>query len=94
MGRGPGMTVLARASRNLAVGSKVGQELHDSQSRETVKYNHESRKIRNQELLCWRRPAAIYPTDRPSEVIRPESGNCKVSRNALKPLRNSMQPIP
>jgi hypothetical protein len=32
--------------------------------RETVEYGHESRGNRNQEWLCWRVPAAIYPTDR------------------------------
>jgi hypothetical protein len=39
-------------------------EMHDSQSRERVKYGHEFSETRNQERLCWRGPAAIYPTDR------------------------------
>jgi hypothetical protein len=34
----------------------------DSQSRQRVKYVHESRGTRNQESLCWRGPAAIYRT--------------------------------
>jgi hypothetical protein len=29
------------------------ERLHDSQSRETVKYGHESRGTPNQESLCW-----------------------------------------
>jgi hypothetical protein len=36
------------------------------------KYNHESRGTRNQDWLCWRGPAAIYPTDRIQWVgVRP-----------------------
>jgi hypothetical protein len=35
---------------------------HDSQSRERVKYGHESRVTRNQEWLCWWGPTAIYLT--------------------------------
>jgi hypothetical protein len=73
---GPRMTVLARTNRNLAVSNKVSQELHDSHSHKTVKYGNESREIRNQEWLCWWRPAATYPTARPSEVRGPEDGNC------------------
>jgi hypothetical protein len=40
------------------------RELHDSQSRKRVKYVHETRRAGNQEWLCWRRPLAIYPTNR------------------------------
>jgi hypothetical protein len=40
----------------------AGGLLHHSQSRETIKYGHESCGTRNQERLCWRGPAAIYPT--------------------------------
>jgi hypothetical protein len=36
--------------------------MKDSESRETVKYGHESRWTRKQEWLCWRGPAAINPT--------------------------------
>jgi hypothetical protein len=43
---------------------KWEMELHDSQRRGRVKYVHESCGTRNQELLYWRRPAAIYLTDR------------------------------
>jgi hypothetical protein len=35
-------------------------EFHDSQSHETVKYGRESRGIRNEERLRWRRPATVY----------------------------------
>jgi hypothetical protein len=42
----------------------VGQCFHDSQSRQTVIWGHETRGTRNQESLCWRGPAAIYPIDR------------------------------
>jgi hypothetical protein len=40
------------------------------QSRQTVKYGHESRGTWNQVSLCWRGPAAIYWTglDYPSEA--------------------------
>jgi hypothetical protein len=38
-----------------------GGKLRDFQSRETVKYDHEFSGTRNQEWLCWRDPAAIYP---------------------------------
>jgi hypothetical protein len=31
----------------------------DSQSRQTLKYGHESLGTGNQNLLCWREPAAI-----------------------------------
>jgi hypothetical protein len=37
--------------------------LQDPQSRETVKYGHESRGTRNQEWLCWRGPPGIYQKD-------------------------------
>jgi hypothetical protein len=37
-------------------------QLHDSQSHETLKYDHESRVARNQEWLCWRNHQQIYPT--------------------------------
>jgi hypothetical protein len=39
---------------------------HDSQSRERVNYGHGSWGTRNQQWLCWRGPAAIYPTDLPT----------------------------
>jgi hypothetical protein len=73
----PRTTMLARASRNiLDLGgqhlSRVRSqavELHDSQGRETVKYGHESRGTWKQEWLCWRGPAAIYPTDRSLESL-------------------------
>jgi hypothetical protein len=39
------------------------QELHDSQSQETVKYNHESRGTRDQEWLYRPGPATIYATN-------------------------------
>jgi hypothetical protein len=38
-----------------------------SQSRETEKYDHRSCGARNQEQLCWRRPAAIYPKPKVSQ---------------------------
>jgi hypothetical protein len=53
-----GITMLARASSNLTVNQWV-----ERQGRETVKYGHETRGTRNQQWLCWRGPAAIYPTD-------------------------------
>jgi hypothetical protein len=37
---------------------------HDSQSREIIKCDHESRGTRNQEWRCERRPEEIYTTDR------------------------------
>jgi hypothetical protein len=36
--------------------------LHDSQNCETGKYVHECSGTRNQGLLSWRGPAAIFPT--------------------------------
>jgi hypothetical protein len=44
-------------------------ELHDSQSRVTVKCGHESGRTRKQEWLCWRGPAAIYLTNRLTEQL-------------------------
>jgi hypothetical protein len=38
------------------------ERLHDSQSRETVKYDHESRGTPNQESVYWRGPASIQPS--------------------------------
>jgi hypothetical protein len=38
-------------------------ELQVSNSRETAILGHESRAARNKKLICWREPAAIYPTD-------------------------------
>jgi hypothetical protein len=32
------------------------------QSRQRIKYGHEARGTRNQELLCWREPAAFQQT--------------------------------
>jgi hypothetical protein len=45
----PRMTVLARTSSNLLDWTVDRQELHNSQSRQTVKYGYESRGTRNQE---------------------------------------------
>jgi hypothetical protein len=42
----------------------TGIALPYRQSRETEKYGHGFRRTRNQELLCRRRPAAIYPKPR------------------------------
>jgi hypothetical protein len=36
--------------------------MHDSQSHEAEKYDPESRETRNQERLCWQKPAAVYLT--------------------------------
>jgi hypothetical protein len=38
----------------------VSQLFEGSQSRQKIKYGHESSGIRNQELLCWRGPAERY----------------------------------
>jgi hypothetical protein len=38
---------------------KLERSSEDSQSRQTVKYGHESRGTKNQEPLCWRGPAAV-----------------------------------
>jgi hypothetical protein len=43
--------------------------LQDSQTLKTLKYDHESCGTRNQEWLCWRGPAVIYPTDRPTVPV-------------------------
>jgi hypothetical protein len=40
----------------------IKRELHDSQSRETVKYGNESHRTQNQGRLCWKGPVAIYLT--------------------------------
>jgi hypothetical protein len=53
-------------------------ESEDSQISETVKYNRESRGSRNQEWLCWRRPAAIHKT-RPDQT-RPDQTRPDQSR--------------
>jgi hypothetical protein len=39
-------------------------ELHVSQRRETIKYDHESRESKKQGWLCWREQAAVYLTYR------------------------------
>jgi hypothetical protein len=46
-----------------------------SQSRQTVKYGHESRGARNQESLCWRGPAAIYWTGLCIPIPLPGNGS-------------------
>jgi hypothetical protein len=65
-----GMTVLAKASTNLtnrptnrlACGMEE-RVTQDSQSCETVKYCHESRRTQSQECLCWWGSAAICLTN-------------------------------
>jgi hypothetical protein len=42
--------------------------VEDSQSHKREKYSHESRGTLKQELLCWREPAAIYLTDRSTDL--------------------------
>jgi hypothetical protein len=49
--------------QRLATDAYEKVSVHDSQSRERVKYCHESRGTRIQEWLCWLGPAAICPTD-------------------------------
>jgi hypothetical protein len=53
-----------------------------SQSRRTTKYGHESRGILNQESLCCRGSAAIYPT-RLTDRIHNEPSPLKISHTNL-----------
>jgi hypothetical protein len=48
-----------------------------SQSRQTVKYDHESHGIRNYESLCWRQPAAIGEFTE-QEKAKPAIGDLKL----------------
>jgi hypothetical protein len=48
------------AIRGLCKGKQADAMLREG--RETAKYGHEFRGTPNQERLCWRGPAAIYPT--------------------------------
>jgi hypothetical protein len=70
----PGTTALARTKSNPTdqpawviplLSSKRSPHFKIRESWKRTKYGHRFRRTLNQDWLCWREPAAIYPTDQP-----------------------------
>jgi hypothetical protein len=72
------MTVLVQASSHVPHPPTHLQLLSGvsltTQRQETEKYGYGSHGAQNQELLCWRRPAAIYPKIKTDQLAVAVSG--------------------